>query len=188
MKFSLYSISAACLLAIAVLAAGCGSDSDTLTLDEYFAEFAAIDDDVDAQFEEVFEALFPEDVEDEESLENFFMDDANLPLMLEVTTAFPRLAAESLDRVGELDPPSEVADAHDDMVDALKEMLAAFEEGIDALSEAETLAEFSELESELGSTLIDPAQERFDEACLAVVAIGEANGIPVSSISCEDDE
>ncbi len=183
MKLGLYAISAACLLAIAVLAVGCGSDSDTLTLDEYFAEFAAIDDDVDAQFEEAFEALFPEDADDED----FFADEANLPLILEVTAAFPRITAESLDRVQELDPPSELEDAHDDMVDALKEMLAAFEEGIDALSEAETMAEFSELESELGPTLIDPAQERFDEACLAVVAIGEANSIPVSSISCEDD-
>ncbi len=184
MKLGLYSISAACLLAIAALAAGCGSDSDTLTLDEYFAEFAAIDDDVDAQFEEVFETLFPEDVDDE----TFFTDEANLPLLLEVIAAFPRITAEILDRATELDPPSEVEDAHNDLVDALRDALAAYEEGNDALQDTTTMAEFDALESEVGATLIDPAQARLEEACLAVVAIGEANNIPVSSISCEDDE
>ncbi len=183
MKLGLYSISAACLLAIAVLAAGCGSDSDTLTLDEYFAEFAAIDDDVDAQFEEVFLALFPEDVDDE----TFFEDEANLPVILEAISAFPRITAEILDRATELDPPSEVEDAHNDLLAALEDLSAAMEEGNDALQDTETLAEFEELESELGPTLIDPAQARLDEACLAVVAIGEDNGISVSSISCEDD-
>ena len=45
---------------LAALAVSCSDSSGTLTLDEYFAEFEAIDADVDAQFGEAF-AFFPED-------------------------------------------------------------------------------------------------------------------------------
>ena len=48
------------LLAAGVLIGACSSDPEPLTLDEYFAEFDAIDDDVDSQFEALF-ADFPDD-------------------------------------------------------------------------------------------------------------------------------
>ena len=108
--------------------------------------------------------------------------------MIPVIAAFPRITSDAYNRVQELDPPSDLEDAHDELVDAFEDLLAVYEEGIDALRGAETMAEFSELNDEMDSTIITPAQMRLDDACQAVVDIGEANGIDVSDISCDDEE
>lgn len=174
---------AAVAIILAALAISCGDGSDTLTLEEYFAEFEAMDADADAQFEEAFAQLFPEDIDEEV----FFSDDANLPLVKEVITAFPRITAELLARASDLDPPSEVEEEHDEMIAALEELLAAFEEGVDTLDDAETFVEFDELSDELDTTLLTPAEDRVDQACLDVVAVGDANGFDVSAITCVDE-
>ncbi len=172
----LIAILAAMVATFGALVAACG-DGDALTLDEYFEQLEAMDADVDAQFEAAF-AEFPED-------EDIFADDANLPFFKDLIAAFPRITGESLDRVEDLELPSEVADAHNDLLAALQALLVAYEEGADALNEAETMAEASVLIEE-AETTIEPAITRFETACLALVDIAEANGISVN-ISCEDD-
>ena len=183
MRLGLFALPAAFVAIFAVLIAGCGGGgSDPLTLEEYFAQFEAIDADVDAQFEAAFEEVFA-DFPDEEDI---FADEANLPLLKEVSRAFPRITSDSLDRLKELDPPSEVEDAHNDMVAALADLLVAFEEGIEVFDEAETMAEFETLNDELQPD-IDAAQTLVADACFAVVAIGVDNGI-ANNISCGQDE
>ena len=91
MKLGLLALPLAFLLAISV---GCSDSSDTLTLEEYFVEFEAIDADVDAQFEEAF-AIFPED----EDFEAFFADEANLPAAKEIAAALPRILGDAIDRL-----------------------------------------------------------------------------------------
>ena len=177
MKLGLLAIPAAFLLFIAAVLVGCGSSTDTLTLEEYFERFEAMDADVDAQFEEAY-ADFPEG-------DDFFADEANLPFFRDLTAAFLRITGDSLDRVTDLDPTSEVEDAHDDMVGALENLLVTFEEGFELIDEAETMAEVSALNDEIEPS-IDAAMTRFEAACLDVVAIAVANGIH-TNISCEDD-
>ena len=181
MKLGLFALPAALLLTFAALIAGCGGGADALTLDEYFQQFEAIDADVDAQIEAAF-ADYPEDVSDEE----FFADDANLPFFKDLIAAFPRITRDSLDRVKNLEPPSEVEDAHNDLVAALENLLITFEEAAEVLGAAETMAEAFELNAEVEPS-IDAATARFDTACLALVVIASTNGIAVD-LSCEDGE
>ena len=177
MKLGLFALPGAFLVAIAFLIVGCGGGTDTLTLEEYFAEYQAIDADVDAEIDALF-ADYPEDGDD-------LTNDANLPFFKDLVAAFPRIMGDFLGRLNGLEPPADVEDAHNDLVGAGEDLLLAFEEGADVLSEAETVAEFSTLEAEL-EPAIEAATTRFNDACLAVVEIAEANNIAVT-ITCEDD-
>ncbi len=166
---------AAALVALGITAAACGGD-DKLTLEEYFERFEAIDADVDAKFETLYED-FP-DEDDEE----FFSNEENLPLLKEIFAGFPILLREALDQVEELNPPSEAEDAHDELLATGREWLELLE---DAADRVEAVDSISEIEEEL-EPAVGEAQERFDAACLDVVAVGEANGIVVD-VSCEDE-
>ena len=177
MKLGLLVIPLAFLLAISV---GCSDSSDTLTLEEYFVEFEAIDADVDAQFEEAF-AIFPED----EDFEAFFEDDANVPALKDFTAALPVIIGDAIDRMKALDPPSEVETEHDNLIDAGEDLVGAFEEGNELIQDAETMAEFDFQNSEVEAT-VDGAETAFDEACFDLVDVGEANGITID-VSCGDE-
>ena len=165
---------AAALVALGITAAACGGD-DKLTLEEYFERFEAIDADVDAKFETLYED-FP-DEDDEE----FFSNEENLPLLKEIFAGFPVLLREALDQVEELNPPSEAEDAHDEFLATGREWLELLE---DAVNRVEAVDSISEIEEEL-EPAVGEAQERFDAACLDVVGVGEANGIVVD-VSCEE--
>ena len=176
MKLGLIARTAAVFVAAAVFTGACTSDSDPLTLDEYFAELEAIDADVDSQFEALF-ADFPED-------EDLFADEGNLEVFKDLLVGFPRITSDLIDSAKDLDPPSEVEDAHNHLVDTGEALLVAFEEGADVIGAAETMAEFETLNLEVEPT-IDAAQAAFEGACLAVLDIATANGIHVS-VTCED--
>ena len=177
-KVGLPARAAAFLLATAVLTGACSSsDSDALTLDEYFAEFEAIDAEVDTQFEALW-ADIPED-------EDPFADEANLEPFKDFVAGFPRIVGDAIDSANELNPPSEVEDAHNDLIDTGEALVVAFEEGAGVISEAETMAELETLEREVGPT-IDAAEAAFDAACLTVVDIAIANDIDVD-VTCVDE-
>ena len=168
---------AAFLLGMAVFTGACSGDSDPLTLEEYFAEFEAIDADVNSQFEALF-ADFPED-------EDAFADEANLELFKDLLAGFPRITGDWVDRAKDLDPPAEVEDAHNDLIDAGEALLVAFVEGAEVMGDAETMAEFDTLNDEVQPT-IGVAQTAFEAACLTIVDIAIANDIHVS-VTCEDE-
>ena len=171
MKLGLFALAAAFLLASTTLGAGCGSGTRVLTLGEYFAEFEAIDADIDDQIDALY-VDFPEDVD-------ALTDDANLPYFKELAAAFTPIMAENVDRLSGLEPPVEAADEHNDLVAAGKELLATFEEGAEVIDEAETMTAFEALNSEITASLIEPIAQ-FNTACLELVDIAEANNIPVS--------
>ena len=175
MKLGFPVRAAALLLATSVLSGACSSDSDPLTLEEYFAELEAIDADADSEFEAMF-ANFPEDP---------FADEADLEVFKDVVVGFPRIVGDLVDGVNALDPPSEVEDAHQALVDAGEDIIVAFDEGVKAINEAETMAEVETVMEQLDPT-IDGAQGVFDAACFTVVDIGIANDIHVS-VTCGDE-
>jgi hypothetical protein len=177
MKLGLLARTAVLLLATAVFIGSCSSDSDTLTLDEYFVEFEAIDADVDSQLEALF-STFPED-------EEAFADEANLEVFKDLVVDFPRIFGDAINQLEDMDPPSEVNDAHDALIDAGETLTAAFDEGVEVIDDAETMAELETAMSQVEPT-IDSAQAGFDAACLAVVDVAIANDIHVS-ITCEDE-
>ena len=167
---------AAFLLGMAVFTGACSSDSDPLTLEEYFAEFEATDADVNSQVEALF-ADFPDD-------EDAFADEANLELLKDLLDGLPRILGDWLDIAKDVDPPAEVEDAHNDFIDAGEALLVAYEEGAEVMGDAETMAELETLSRE-----VDPsntvAETALDAACLAVVDIAIANDIHVS-VTCDD--
>jgi hypothetical protein len=177
MKLAVLALATAATLGVAGLTIGCNDSSDALSLDEYFAEFEAIDADVDAQIEAAY-ADFPEDADD-------FSDDTNLPYFKDLIAVFPRVVSDLLDQLNDLEPPAEVEDAHNELIDAGEDLLVVFQNAADELGGAATMAEFGSLNDELDLT-IAPASTRFDAACLAVVAIGEDNGVAVD-VTCQDE-
>lgn len=170
------AVPAAFFLAIAVLVAGCGGGTNALTLEEYFEQFTAIDADAGAQLDALY-ADFPEGAA-------ALTDDANLPYFKKVMAAFPHIISELHDRLGDLAPPAEMEDAHNELIAAGEDLLAAFEEGGEVFEEAETMAEFSALNE--GDSDLNASVEQFEAACLAFVAIAAANSIPVT-ITCLGD-
>jgi hypothetical protein len=167
---------AAMLIATGVLIGACSSDSDPLTLNEYFAEFETIDAGADSEVE----ALYVDFPEDEEA----FADEANLEVFKDLVVGFPRILNDLVDGVKDLDPPSEVEDAHDALIDAGEAVIVALDEGVDVIADAETMADVETIMGQLEPT-IDGAQDVFDAACLTVVDIAIANDIHVS-VTCED--
>ena len=162
------------LLGMAVFSGACSSDSDPLTLEEYFAAVEAIDADVNSQFEALLADL-PED-------EDAFADEANLELFKDVLDGFPRITGDWVDRAKDLDPPAEVEDAHNDLIDAGEALLVAHEERAEIMGDADTMAELETISREVDpSTRV--AEAARDAACLALVDIAVANDIDVS-ITC----
>lgn len=160
------------LLGMAVFSGACSGDSDPLTLEEYFAELEAIVEDVDSQFEALL-ADFPEDA---------FADEANLELFKDLLDGFPPITGGWVDRAKDLDPPAEVEDAHNDLIDAGEALLVAHEERAEAMGDAETMAELETISRETDpSTAV--AEAARDTACVALVDIAVASDIHVS-ISC----
>ena len=138
MKLGLFVIPAAFLLAFAAITIGCSDDGDTLTLEGYFAEFDAIDADLGARVTELF-ATFPDE-------EEFLADEANLPLAKDAFAELPRIFRDARDRLKAIDPPSEVEMEHDDLVDAYEDFVVALQEDSEAVSVAETMAEFDAIQ------------------------------------------
>ncbi len=165
----------------AALALGCRDSADTLTLEEYFAELEAIDNDLSAQFEEVF-ARLPEDM----PVEEFLADEANLLLVKDYFATLPPIIGDTVDRLKALDAPSEVEKEHDALVDAGENFVVALENDNEFVNEAETMAEFDALTDQL-NTIFGLSADRFEEACLDLLAVGEAHGIIVDSATCEDE-
>ncbi len=167
------------MLVLGAIAAACGGD-DRLTVEEYFERFEAIDADVDAKFEALFDDV-PDDGE-----EDLFSNEENLLLLKAIFAGFAVSLTDALDALEELNPPSEAEDAHDEFLATGRELLEVFEDGADRVEAVESISEAQQIEEEL-EPAVREAQERFDAACLVLVRVGEANGI-VADVSCEDEE
>lgn len=165
----------AALAAFGALAAACGDDNDALTLEEYFQRFAAIDAEVDQQIEALY-VDFPGDDETDESV----------PFFKQLYAGFPRVLSGGLDDLDELNPPSEVEDAHDEFLRAGRLLQAEFES---AAADAERLETFAEVIALNDSTdpKVQPFIDDFDAACLALVGVASDNGI-LTDVTCEDEE
>ncbi len=160
------------LLAFGAIAAACGDDGNgdggELTLEEYFERLDAIMEDIDSQIDALEDPEEMDLASEEEQLEamrDFF--DALLPI---IQGAFNEIEG--------LDPPAEVEDAHDALLAAGDDFVAAFEAPASRLAEAESLADLEgglfEDDSAFGS-----AGARSAQACFALQGIADDNDIDV---------
>jgi hypothetical protein len=165
------------LAVLGTIGAACGGD-DRLTLEEYFERWEAIDADVDAKFEALYED-FPDEGEDE-----LFSNEENLQFLKGIFAGFPVILTDALDQLEELNPPSEAEESHEEVLAMGRELVEVYEAGANQMEAVESISEAEPILEEL-----DPAQQeaedRFDAACLDLVAVGVANGIHVD-VSCED--
>ena len=178
MKAFVISIIAAALL-LAFGAAAC-SGGDELTLEEFFQQGEAIDDD----FEERFERLF-DDFPDEGD-EAFFSNEENLPMYKATLVEFPVLFAEFYDELETLNPPSEAEDAFDELLTSGREVVEAQEGALIRIEEAESFAEVERITDEFDAEN-QAVEERYQAACQSLQEIADDNGI-VANIDCAEGE
>lgn len=150
-------------LVLGTLAAACDGD-DGLTLEEYFQQVEALDDELD----ERFEAL--------ELREEVASQEEQVLLFQDFFAAVIPILAEFVDAIDDLDPPAEVEDAHEEVVDSGREFVADAEELTNELAD---VGSSSELEEVFDDPEYEAASDRFLQACFALQDIADANGIDV---------
>jgi len=145
-----------------------------LSLEEYFQQLDKIQNDTDATFA-TQEASTDEPAEDAsgEELATFFRDS--------ITGSLEVLRGAAAD-VGDLEPPDEVADAHDDFVAAINDLVAAIDDVVGSIPDTMT---FAEADAIFNSDDVNAADEQFTAACNAMEAIAADNDITVD-LSCEE--
>ncbi len=169
---------AAMLLTFGTIAAACGDDG--LTLEEYFQRIDVLGNDLEDESDRLGEE-FEEAIEGAET-----EDDVIEPFR----DFFNRLAALFGDFVSELesiDPPSEVEDAHNEIVTAQAEGLELLEDLDERAQRAESVSDFEELSAELEGPVFTDVSDRSEQACFALEAIADDNGIDVD-LECEEEE
>ena len=180
MKLRLPLLLGAMLLVLGTVAAACDGE-DPLTLEEYFERFEAIDVDLDAKFEALYED-FPEEAFEDDVFPT--ETEENVQLLKGVFAGFPVILTDALDTLEELNPPSEAEDAHDEVLATGRELAEVYEEAADRVEAVDSLSEMEKIEEEF-QPAVREAEEPFNTACLDLVSIGLANGIHVN-VSCED--
>ena len=93
---------------------------------------------------------------------------------------------DTIESYANLEPPSDVENEHDDFVVTGEDFVSAWDEALEVIAEAETVAELEPLIDGGGvESIIRPPEMVFDEACFALVDVADANGIIVD-VSCLD--
>ena len=162
------------MLALGAIAAACGGD-DELTLEEFFEQGQAIDDDFEEQLEGVYEG-FPDDGEE---------TDENLQEEKAAYGEFAAVYDEFFDELATLNPPSEAEDEFDELLTAGREIVEFLEEYAVRIEGAESFTELGQLLDE-GEAESNALQETYRAACQSLQDVADANGI-VASIECAGD-
>ncbi len=171
MKLRLIAVVIVGALVLALGAGACNDDGDDgggeLTLTEYFSELDAIMEDANSQMDAL------EDPEDRDVTS----EEGQLEAIRDFYFAAKLAVIEgTFDRIEDLDPPAEVEDAHDALLAAGGDTVAAFEAIASQVAEAESLADLFELFDDDSS---EAAGERFEQTCSDLQGIADENEIDV---------
>ena len=150
------------LLIFGTMAAACDSEGGELTLEEYFHRFEALGERIEALGTE-----FGEELDSEEYQLEAFRDWVDGTL---------RIHRDFTDALGDIDPPVEVKDAHEEFVDARAEFMDVF---ADLFGEVRSISELEEVFYAPPDPDLVAADERNDQACRTLQDIADANGIDV---------
>lgn len=167
-RFAPLALIAALLLAFVVIAAACGSgddDGDSLTNGQYFERLETLAgrfDDRGTELEEGFDIT--SDTSDDELIE----------LSRDFLGGGLAVLQDFIDDLDDLNPPAEVADAHNTAVDAGKAVIAALEDVVDRVDDVRSAAD---LEALFEDVVAD--SESFSEGCFALQEIADDIGISV---------
>ncbi len=160
------------LLVLSIIAAACGGDDEKLTLEEFFQQGDAIDDDFQQRFDRLPDEYPDPNLENFQTYKEFFGE-------------FAVLFTEFIDELEVLNPPSEAEDAFDELLTAGSEFGELRQKLGDRLEGVESLAEANQVLSEL-SVETQAVDERYWDACKSLRKLADANGI-VASFDCGID-
>ena len=169
--------SALLLLLLGLLATACGG-GEKLTPEEYFARFEAINVRVSEQIDAMFADL--PDANDEE----FFRDEANLPVFTGLTNAFIDVLRVGLEAHDALSPPPEITEADQEFIDAGDELLDVFEGIAEELESAESIADAMQIRMASEQATAEAAA-RFEAACADLAEIAAASGV-LTEVACRE--
>ncbi len=163
------------LLVLGINAAGCDGD-DELTLEEYFGQVEALDEEATAQTEALG---FPEEQE-------FASEEEQIEAFREFFEGSVRIFTDLVDALDDIDPPAEVEGPHEEAVAAGTELVDTFQDLTDRMADVESTSELEALFEE-DDPEVEAASDRFDNACFALEDIADANGIAFD-LECDDEE
>lgn len=167
------------LLALSMVAGACGGGSGgsggggELTLEEYFQRLEVVASDYDQRGDALFESFG----------EEFDSEEEQIRATQEFWIEFLVLLEEFVGDLADVDPPSEVEASHEESVDAGAQMLKAFREFVDGVTQAESLTELAEGFDDIE---LDAAGDRFEQACVELQGIADDNGIDVD-LECGEE-
>ena len=176
-RLFVFLVIAALLLALGSIVAACGGNGG-LTLEEYFQRLDTLggdfDDEIDRLGEEFDEAA--DEAETEEEVIDDFRDFSG-----SMTELFADLVAD----IERIDPPSEVEDAHNELVAAQREGRDLLEELNERAQRAESVSDVEDWSAEFEGPVSTAISDRTEQACLALQEIADDNDIDVD-LECEE--
>ena len=96
------------------------------------------------------------------------------------------LAEDFIADLESIDPPSEVEDAHNEIVAAQAEGLELLEDLNERAQLVESISDMEELSAEFAGPVFTDVSDRSEEACFALEAVADDNGIDVD-LECEEE-
>src|SRR3990172_11548641 len=152
------------LLLFGAVAAACDGDGngEALTLEEFFREVEALDDEFETRSDEIDATI--DDLSEEEFLEQ-------APDLLGEQAGLVR---EFIDGLSELEPPDEAAELHAEAVSAGREVVDIFNSFVGDVEAAESI---DELFAVFDQEEFDAAFERFEQVCFDAEQLAADNGI-----------
>jgi len=169
---SLMVILAVAAGSLLLAACGGGGDGEELSLEEYFQQLDSIESGIETgvlALDEQLTGVVGEDVEATRAYIDGYRD----------------VIGEGANDMKELDPPSEVREAHDEFVAALSGMLPLWQDLSDQLKDTETT---EDMQTVLMGTQAEEswttATQRFADACLDLQGIADEKGFDVN-LNCE---
>ena len=149
------------LFAFILALAACGSD-DSLSEEEYFQKMDEIDKDLDAQFDDVFGG-----------------EDATAG---DVRDGFAAAIDSARQQYGDVKPPSDLEDEHDELLVAIDEFSVALDD-----AEINADAPADEFEAVFAEDAVSAANDRVTNAFCAIQAAADEKGIE-ADVGCDQDE
>lgn len=146
-------------------------------LEDYFAEIEAIFEEADAASDEL-DTAFDEAIDAATTVEE------EVFTLQEFLLESRKTIAGALDDLEDVDPPEEVEDAHNDFVQAGRDLVDVSEQFSEGLQDVETEDDLNALNDELGPGGQEAA-DAADAACFELQDVADAAGIAVD-LNCED--
>lgn len=169
----------ALLVVLGTIAAACGDD-DALTLEQYFQQIDALGNDLDDELNRLNEEF-------EETVEEAKTEEEVIDAFRDFLDPQPGLFEDFVGELESIAPPSEVEDAHNELVAIQAEGLELLEDLNERAQRVESASDVEEVGAELEEPAFTAIADQTEQACFALEAIADANGIDVD-LECELEE